>query len=435
MMRHTFLLLAAIFGFSLAAQEGPKITSAVIAADRQDLAEAKSYIDEAGQIIGTKSLSEIRSKDLAKFYYYKGLINFRLTQSTDEAIKALDPDALDKAAEGFKNLIEYEKQIGKERYTDDVKQQLPYLANAYASRGIEASGKEDYANAFIDFQRTYDLKKEFGIGTDTSMLYNAALMAQQAGNNAKAIEITEELISMNYRGLQYKAKNAATGDPVEFGSKKQMELSVKSGAVTDPVIEGDVRPDLYLTAASLNKKEGDTAAYDNWVSKGREMFPENEALLRAELQTFLEKQEYEKALVNLNKAIEKDPSNKLFQYIKGYIIQTETKDLEKARAAYAKAIELDPNYVEPLYMSGLTYVEEANAITEKMNALKLNETSKYNALQKEQNAQFEKALPFFEKAHTVDPKDKDTLSALKEVYYKLKMYEKAKTIQAEIEAL
>ena len=140
-------------------------------------------------------------------------------------------------------------------------------------------------------------------------------------------------------------------------------------------------------------------------------------------------------MVNLNQAIEKDPTNKLFHYIKGYIIQTETKNLEEARAAYAKAIEIDPDYVEPLYMSGLTYVESANAITEKMNALKLNETSKYNALQKEQNGQFEKALPFFEKAHSIDPKDKDTLNALKEVYYKLKMYEKAKTIQAEIDAL
>lgn len=435
MMRNTFLLLAAIFGFSLAAQEGPKITSAVIAADRQDLAEAKKYIDEAAQIIGTKDLSQVKSKDLAKFYYYQGLINFRLTQSTDEAVKGLDPDALDKAAESFQKLIEYETKLGKERYTDDVKQQLPYLANAYASRGIAASGKEDYANAFLDFKRTYELKKDFGLGTDTSMLYNTALMAQQAGNNAKAIEITEELISMNYRGLQYKAKNAATGEPVEFGSKKQMEYSVKQGAVIDPTIEGDVRPDLYITAASLNKKEGDTAAYDSWIARGREMFPENEALLRAELQTFLEKKEYDKALINLNKAIEKDPSNKLFHYIKGYIIQTETKNLVDARAAYAKAIEIDPEYVEPLYMSGLTYVESANAITEKMNALKLNETTKYNALQKEQNGEFEKALPFFEKAHTIDPKDKDTLNALKEVYYKLKMYQKAKDIQAEIDAL
>lgn len=434
-MRHTFLLLAAVFGFSLAAQEGPKISSAVIAAERNDLAEAKKYIDEAQQIISTKPLSEVRSKDLAKFYYYKGLINFRLTQSNDAAIKGLDAEALDKSAEGFKSLLKYEEEVGKERYSDDAKQQLPYVANAYAQRGIEASGEEDFASAFMDFKRTYDLKKEFELGTDTSMLYNAALMAQNAGNIEKAIELTEQLIDMEYRGLQYKAKNTETGEIVEFGNKKQMEFGVKSGAYTDASIEGDIRPDLYITAATLYKKDGDTTKYDELVAAGRSKFPENESLLRAELQTFLENQEYEKALVNLNQAIEKDPDNKLFHYIKGYIIQTEIKDLDKARAAYAKAIEIDSGYIEPLYMTGLSYVEGANKITEKMNALKLNETKKYDALQKEQNAEFEKALPYFEKAHTIDPSDKDTLNALKEVYYKLKMYEKAKEIQAELDAL
>ena len=434
-MRHTFLLLAAVMGFGLFAQEGPKITSAVIAADRGDLAEAKSYIDEAAQIIGTKDPSEVRNKDLAKFYYYKGLINFRITQSQDPAVKALDPEALDKAAEGFKQLLDFEKKIGKEKYTDETKGQLAYLANAYAQRGIEASGKEDYASAYMDFKRTYDLKKEFELGTDTSMLYNAALMAQNAGNNEEAINLTEQLIAMNYRGVQFKAKNAETGEEVEFANKRQMEIGVKSGGYNDPKVEGDIRPDLYITAANLYKKEGDTAKYDELVAAGRAKFPENEALLRAELQTFLENKEYDKALVNLNQAIEKDPNNKLFHYIKGYIIQTELKDLDQARAAYAKAIEIDPEYIEPLYMTGLTYVESANAITEKMNALKLNETSKYNALQKEQNGEFEKALPFFEKAHGIDPADKDTLNALKEVYYKLKKYEKAKEIQAELDAL
>lgn len=427
-MRHTFLLLAAIFGFSLAAQEGPKITSAVIAADRQDLAEAKKYIDEAAQIIGAKDLSEVRSKDLAKFYYYQGLINFRMTQSTDEALKNADPEALDKAAESFKKLLEYEAKIGKERYTDDAKQQLPYIANAYASRGIEASGKQDYAAAYMDFQRTYDLKKEFGVGTDTTMLYNAALMAQQSGNNAKAIEINKQLIEMNYKGLQYKATNAATGDPVEFGSKKQLDFSVKSGAVTDPVIEGDIRPDLYITVASLSLKEGDTIAYDEWVAKGRTKFPENQTLLILELQKYLDAKEYDKALANLNQAIESDPNNAVMQYNKGVILQTEMKRFDEALAAYEKALEIDPAYSDALYMISIIYLDQANEVGQKMNELPLSAKSKYDALQKEQTEIFKKALPYLEKAYNASPDDEQVVTALGQVYRALKMYEKAQAL-------
>lgn len=435
-MKRILTLFFIAITISATAQEGPKISTAVIALERnQDLVDAKKYIDEATEIINTKDKSAIKYKDLRKYYYYNGIIHFRIANSEDPEISALEPNALDIAAENLSAVVEYEASIGKESYTDRAKEQLPFVASAYAQRGIDKAGKEDFTGAYEDFMRSYQMKKDLNNTVDTSMYYNAALMAQNAKDYGKAIPIYEDLIDMQYRGLVFKATDPQTGKTVEFPNKITMERAVAGEKVTDPRVEGDLRPDLYVNAANLYLMSGDTAKYDEMVAVGREKYPENEALLRAELQKFLETQQYEKALINLDQAIAKDPENKLFYYIKGYILQTSMKDMEGARASYAKSIERDPEYLEPQYMTGLSYIDYANKLSEEMNALPLNATTKYKELKTKQEQAFKDALPYFEKAQQISPDDVDTLNALKEVYYKLKMVEKAQAVQAKLDEL
>lgn len=347
----------------------------------------------------------------------------------------MDPNALEEALESFRRVIEYEASIGKDRYTDEAKEQLPYVGQLYAQQGINASQQKNWKEAYENFMTTYDVKKNMANQTDTTMLYNAALMAQNAEMYDEALDIIDQLMDMNYKGVVYKAKNVETGEYQEFGTKGQMDLMVKAGQYSDPLVEGDIRPDLYVAAANLSLMKGDTVAYDEMVQKGRTKYPENEALLRAELQKFLETEQYDKALSNLNQAIEKNPDDKLFHYIKGYILQTSMDSLSAAREAYERAAEIDPEYVEPLYMLGLTYIDRANKLAEEMNALPLDANEKYKKMQKEQKEAFESALPYFKQAREADPTDLDTLNALKEVYYKLKMVDKAQEVQAQIDAL
>jgi len=70
-----------------------------------------------------------------------------------------------------------------------------------------------------------------------------------------------------------------------------------------------------------------------------------------------------------------------------------------------------------------------------MNALPLNANTKYKELKAKQEQAFKDALPYFEKAQEISPDDVDTLHALKEVYYKLKMVEKAQSVQAKLDQL
>ena len=434
-MKRLTLFLLISMSFQLLAQEKPLISSAIIASRSGDLAEAKKYLDEAESIINTKDPSEISPKTLGKFYFNNGDINFKIHNSQDPAIKALEPNALDRAAENLSKLIEYEKSIGKKKFTKDAMNLMPYIAQAYAQRAIDKDKEKDYVGSYQDFQKTYDLKKATSGQVDTAMLYNTALLAQKAKLYDKAISINEQLIEMGYRGMEYKATDVTTQQEVAFNSARQRDLAVKAGTHQDPKNEGDLRPDIFLATANLLKLNGDTAQYDEYIKKGRVKFPDNEALIRAELQKFLETKQFDKAMVNLDLAISKDPQSKLLYYIKGNILQTSMKDMDGARAAYAKAIEIDENYTDPIYMSGLIHIDAANAYTEKMNALSLNENKKYKELQAKQKTEFEQALPYFEKVYAINAKDLDTLRALKEVYYKLKMREKQMKIMQEIAAL
>lgn len=433
-MKRLLILLSLTFSITALAQEGPKISSAIIAIDRNnDLESAKAHIDEAAEIINQKGEGDVKYKDLRKFYFYNGKINLRIAQSDKPEVQQMDDKALEKAAKSLKRLIAYEAEIGKDRYTDDAKQLLPVVAQMYAKQGIAAAQEKNYDQAYSSFLKTYEMKKDNNLGTDTAMLYNAALMAQNAKNYDKAAEILERLIDMEYRGQVYKVTLVETGEQMEVSSKKEQDLAVKTGQYKDPVVEGDIRADIIINTANLRKTMGDTAAYDSLVALGRKKFPNNASLLRAELQKFLETKQYDKAMVNLNQAISDDPENPLFYYIKGYILQTSMDSAEAAREAYKKAIAKDENYVEAIYMMGLTYVDEANALTARINELPLNAKSKYDKLKAQQEESFKKAMDYFKQARKADPDDLDTMKALKEVYYKLKMYEEAKTLQAEID--
>lgn len=433
-MKKLILLAMLIVGLPAFAQEKPLISSAVIAIDRNnDTKAAKEYIDEAEIVINSKSLTEVREKDLAKFYFYKGLINYRVHQSEDPAIKGLDAEALDKALDGFTSLLEFEKKIGKERYTDEAVAQITSLANAIASRGIEASGSGDVASAYEDFLQTYHLKRDILGSTDTSMYYNAAIMAQQMKAYDKALVIYKDLLKLDYHGTRFRAIKAESGDTVEFLSPKQMEIAVKTGQVVSPMSGGDIRPDLYRSVIYLALDQGDTALYKETLAEGRQKFPDNIDLIKAELQLFFDNGEYDKALANLDRAIEADPKNPMMYYNKGVILQNEMKRPAQALKAYEQTLAVDPEYTDALYMTSIIYLDSANVIFNQMNDLPPTSSAqkKYDALNEQRNGVFEVALPYLEKAYELSPEDPQVKNALGQVYRALRMYEKAKALLEE----
>jgi len=109
-------------------------------------------------------------------------------------------------------------------------------------------------------------------------------------------------------------------------------------------------------------------------------------------------------------------------------------NLAEAEKAYLKAIELKPDYFEANYNLGALYVNQAAEIQNEANKLKLNDPT-YDSKKAEADKILQKSIPYLETATQLDPKDKSTLLALKEIYTRLSMYEKLKNVNSKLQDL
>ncbi|MDX5447527.1 MAG: tetratricopeptide repeat protein [Bacteroidota bacterium] len=435
-MKTRLLTLSLIlFGTLAMAQEKMHISTAIIAYEKNEFMEAKKYIDLASDVISSKAASDVDDKQMSKFLYYKGEIYFRISQDTGLSKEV--PDALDKAYNGWTGLVEYEKKH-KQRYTDKVVAKVPYMAQAYLIRGYSKVDAKDYKGAKEDFLRAYEINKSDMAGElsriDTSTLFNAAIMAENAKELDQATELYRKVLDMGYKGITYSATSVANGNVVNFASRKSMENAVETGQATDPVIGEDTRPDIYLSLFNVLFTQEKSQEAMEVLAEGRKLFPNNKKLAQAEVQIYLNNKEYDKALKSLRNAIRQEPDNKLYYYVMGSIYQQDSvlKNLDSAKVYYKKAIEIDPNYVDALYNYGTMMVDEANKVMLEMNNLPLNATSKYNKLNKKKEEILTESLGYFEKVYEIDPKDNYNLNALAEVYQKLGQYEKAMKIKEEM---
>jgi tetratricopeptide (TPR) repeat protein len=434
-------LIVAVFALSalaVTAQEAPKVTSAIIALRGNELVEAKGFIDEASSIIEGKNQSEIKEKIMSKFFYNKALIYAKIAGSQDAAVQALAEDANDVAATSLLDLIKFESTLKKPRYTEDAKREIPTIAYNYLVAAGAAYEASDYTDAYNGYMSAFELKSNELLGDfaqlDTGLLFNAGIIAGMAGEDEAGVAAFRKCLDLGYKGITYTATYAATGTPKQYQNKAQMEREIELGLASDPVVGEDVRPSLYISLINAFKKLENAEMYDATLAEARSMYPENKDLLDIQLQAFLDKKDYDGALANLDEAIAKNPEKGIYRFVKGNILQTELKDLDKALEEYKAALAIEPTMSDAMYMCGLVYIDRANKISEEMNGLGLNETRKYEALKKKQKEVFVESQGYFEDAYEMKPNDMDIVRALMEVYRKTGDYQKSMDMKKVLEA-
>lgn len=356
--------------------QSQKVQTAIISQRYGELDKAKAAIDEA--VVHEKTINN------AKAWYYRG--DIYLQMHGNEKFGTLSDDPLKVALESFRRCLELDT---KNDFSDEIKNSKMRLvvANLY-NRGVEEFVAKNYAKSLATFETVM-----IQTPSDTNVVFNAALAAEKVKESAKAKQYFGKLIELGYK-----------------------------------------KPAIYQTLAAIAKEEKDTAAAINYLSAGRKEFPGEIGLVIDELNIYLLQNRQAEAIKNLQEAVQLDPKNQSLWFALG-VAYDQTKQQAKAAENYLKAIEIKADYFDALYNLGALYFNNAAELQNAANKIPFNEQKKYDAAVLKAQEEFKKALPYLEKAHEIEPKDKNTIISLQQLYTALKQNDKAMEMKKKKDAL
>lgn len=382
--------------------QGAKVLNAYNYMNDNELVKAKGEIDQA--ITHEKTMSD------GKTWYYRGLIyekiyknSLAMKEGTEDLLypelQAVKEGSVLTAVESFEKSIE----LGSRKINmSEVKGHHAEMSMWAYQEGVNYYNEKDFGDAAKYFETCFDIKKDYQ-QIDTMAAYNAGLAYKLAKNNTKAEELIKYCIETGYQ--------------VEQG---------------------------YLDLLHMYKEAGDEEKYKSTLKEAREKLPNNQDIIQEEINVYLESQEYDKALVNLDQAIANDPSNKALIYARGIILDNQQSTLRadgkedeaneayaKAEADYKKVVELDPEGFDGNYSLGALYYNRgAEMLNEANNIL---DDAKYKVAKAAAEKQLTAALPYLEKAHALNAEDIDTMTSLKTIYARTNQTEKYDAMKEKLE--
>ena len=394
------LALATLTVGSLSAQKS-KLVSAYNYNKSYERDKDCSELEKGIEAIELVTKNESTAK-LLKTWYYGGNLYFNAALAPDPECSSKFPGSLDKSYSFYIEAIKYnidapgaaELDLTKEadqiqfasyimnrqtKYNeisymrDILGQKFPYLANAFVNRGVEEFQTGNFEKAFKYSQNSVEVNAFLG-KVDSLGLFNSALAAERLKNYDQALELYTALTAIKYGG-----------------------------------------PNIHLYIANIYDARKDTVKKIEAIRNGLKQYPDNADLIREELNYLLITGQTDEALANFDKAIANDPENPAMFYNRG-LINDQVGNKEAAAADYTKALELDPKFFDAAYNLGAMYYNDAVEWNNKASNYGLNETAKYKEASTKANEYFELALPALEKAHEIDPEDRNTIASLTKIY-------------------
>ncbi|MCF8297087.1 MAG: tetratricopeptide repeat protein [Saprospiraceae bacterium] len=319
------------------------------------------------------------------------------------AYKELDKNALNEAYEAYKTCLKLDNEQ-KNEYKQQVKFRLYICGEQFYNQGVVDYNSKNYKDAIDNFQKQISIKTIFG-EKDTVTMFYVAVAAELGKEHDLAKETYTKLMQMKYE-----------------------------------------KASIYSSLSSLYKEEGDTVNALSVLQRGRRLFPDNFDLLILETNIYLNLGENDKAQRNLETAVEKEPNNPNLHYVIGtqYFEKLKQIKFEDDSATFNKifktsekylqnAINLKPDYFDALFNIGALYVNEGVRIFENAQGIDPSNFKAYDAEKAKFEAMWNKAVIYMEKALVIKPDDFDTLVTLKQLYARLKMLDKLKSVNEKLD--
>jgi tetratricopeptide (TPR) repeat protein len=404
------LLIVSITGFS----QKNEMKAASKALAKSNFTEASAQLSKVRGM-----LDNLDDKTKAKFYFMEAKV-YNATGKVDDAVKAL------------KTLMEFEKQIGKPKYTKEAKPMLENLVKSFREKGIKEyqDGKWDLAK--VTLEKVFILSPQ-----DTVFLQYAGGAALKAKDYDLAIKDFQKLLDLGYKGVttNYTAVNTKTGERENLGSKNYMDLMVKSGQYKEPKVEkaGPVTASLYNNLASAYLAKKDVKKAQEAIEKAKQEDPNNINVILTQASIEYELGNKAKFTELMKEAVKLQPDNPSLFFNIGVVSMDQGK-ADEAIAAYKRAIELKPDYSDAWLNLAYAEIADDKNLVEEMEA-NINDFDKFDEIKAKQLAMYRKALPTFEKALQYNQNRTDFMKTVMALYENLEMYDKQKALKEKIDAI
>lgn len=290
----------------------------------------------------------------------------------------------------------------KDEFKATSMQLLKYISTAVYNDAVNALNNQNYAMAHSYYEQYVSLLQKTSPSEITSeIIFYAGYTAYMAHDMNPAKTYFEKAREMNHP------------DPLlyEFLGKEYWELGER-----DKSIEA--------------------------LEEGTSKYPHNKDLVLLEIDYLLKMGNSVKATEKLDQAIKLDPTNIDLKVLLAQLYEMQAKFdkgraaelTEKARDSYKRVLVQDPTHHKANYNLATSYYNEG---VNKMNNMNDDDDDLFALMdvQDECINLFKEALPYMEKAHQLDPKNKDTLVGLSGIYFSLNYADKANKVQEQISAL
>jgi len=388
MKKIIFTTLMTLTFFVVSAQKH-NIVNASIALKNSNFIEAKDYIDQA--------FNNEKTSNEPKMWNYRAKIYLEISRlQLKDSTVSIDKDAIFKASEAHTKCLQTNKRgkivVRKWTSEEDVRNNLSLCVNLLFKMGENTYKSKEYNLALNYYKEILDLIAYDIPGVKKNdVIFNMVYVAKALKDAKMAEKYLQQLIDSDYN---------------------------------EPYIYA------FMSESMIDQKENDRAL--DYLSIGRKKYPTNEILLNTEINLYIKLNKLSDLIVKFTEAIELDPVNSMLYFNRGTIYDQE-KDTENAEKDYMKAIELNPLYFEANYNLGALYFNLGVETIKKANATSNNNT--HRKLKKAAESLFAKALPYMEAAHQIDANDENTMTSLKQLYYRNGDYAKSDEIKKKLENL
>ncbi len=409
-MKKVFLMIAVVLiGTGCYAQK-----SNVNKAKNKAMASESPDFNGARELIAI-ALEDESTKNLADTWYWAGMIGYKeneylMTQSILTG-KTDDQKVGEAVVESYNYFVHADSlamipvidKKGKEKIDTKTRKNIQQkMLEYYSMQNLVKYGI--WLNDQRDFVKAYEV---FKMHTDIPSLP----MMQEEKLQAKMPKDTIYEQYLYYEGIFATQAKMHPEAIAVFESMKDGQFE----AIT-------VNQFLYQEYVELK----DTVNFVRVLKDATERFPAEPWFLQNLINYYIFSGQETTAIDYLKKAIEREPNVAQYHQILGNLLEN-AKRYDEALEEFDAAIAIDDKAAEAYAGKGRVFYNQAVKMNE--DAAYISDNKVYKQALKDMDAMFAKSLPFFEKAHEVDPENRNYMITLKGLYYRLHMDAKYNEIE------